>query len=151
MLIRLQLMVPNNNLLSAESYNQMFTMHGTTMIFLGVMPLSAAFFNYMVPLMIGARDVAFPRLNAFSYWTFFAGRPADQPRWLPFFAPEGYHGIGQAPGVGWFGYATADLQGLQPRPRPRLLDRRPAVARRRLGRRRAELHRHDHQPARARA
>jgi cytochrome c oxidase subunit 1 len=54
-------------------YNQLFTMHGTTMIFLGVMPLSAAFFNFLVPLQVGARDVAFPRLNAFSLWTFVFG------------------------------------------------------------------------------
>src|SRR6478752_6624397 len=73
LLIRLQLMVPNNTLLTAEQYNTMFTMHGTTMIFLAVMPLSAAFFNYIMPLQIGARDVAFPRLNAFSYWTFLVG------------------------------------------------------------------------------
>src|SRR5882724_3928603 len=73
LLIRLQLMVPNNNLLTAQQYNTMFTMHGTTMIFLAVMPLSAAFFNFIMPLQIGARDVAFPRLNAFSVWTFVVG------------------------------------------------------------------------------
>ena len=55
-------------------YNQIFTMHGITMVFLVVMPLSAAFFNYLIPLMIGARDVAFPRLNAFSYWAFLFAR-----------------------------------------------------------------------------
>ena len=54
-------------------YNQLFTMHGTTMIFLAIMPLSAAFFNFLIPLQIGARDVAFPRLNAFSYWVFLFG------------------------------------------------------------------------------
>jgi len=54
---------------SAETYNQLFTMHGTTMIFLALMPLGASFFNYIVPLQIGARDVAFPRLNGFSYWS----------------------------------------------------------------------------------
>ena len=54
--------------MNAAQYNQIFTMHGLTMIFLFVMPMSAAFFNYLIPLMIGARDVAFPRLNAFSYW-----------------------------------------------------------------------------------
>ena len=67
LLIRLQLAQPNGHLVSAETYNQLFTMHGTTMIFLALMPLSASFFNYVVPLQIGARDVAFPRLNAFSY------------------------------------------------------------------------------------
>ena len=106
LLIRLQLMVPNNTLLTAEAYNQMFTMHGTTMIFLAVMPLSAAFFNYMVPLQIGARDVAFPRLNAFSFWTFLAGAVLLNLSWMPFLAPAGYDGVGQAPAVGWFGYAN---------------------------------------------
>ena len=73
LLIRIQLAGPNRHLLSAEAYNQLFTMHGTTMIFLGIMPLSAAFFNYLIPLQIGARDVAFPRLNAFSYWIYLFG------------------------------------------------------------------------------
>src|SRR5580658_5228135 len=66
LLIRIQLIVPNNHFLSAQQYNEMFTMHATTMIFLAIMPLSAAFFNFIMPLQIGARDVAFPRLNAFS-------------------------------------------------------------------------------------
>src|SRR5688572_24184163 len=70
LLIRAQLHNPNGTVLTAEQYNMLFTMHGTTMIFLGIMPLSAAFFNYLIPLQIGARDVAFPRLNAFSYWVF---------------------------------------------------------------------------------
>ncbi|HTH47614.1 MAG TPA: cbb3-type cytochrome c oxidase subunit I, partial [Candidatus Limnocylindria bacterium] len=73
LLIRTQLMVPNNDLLTAQQYNTLFTMHGTTMIFLAIMPMSAAFFNIIMPLQIGARDVAFPRLNAFSLWTFVAG------------------------------------------------------------------------------
>ena len=66
-LIRVQLSGSNADIISPEVYNQLFTMHGTTMIFLAIMPLSAAFFNYIIPLQIGARDVAFPRLNAFSY------------------------------------------------------------------------------------
>src|SRR5438093_3848161 len=73
LLIRTQLARPNGHVLTAAQYNQLFTMHGITMIFLVVMPLGAAFFNYMIPLMIGARDVAFPRLNAFSYWIFLFG------------------------------------------------------------------------------
>ena len=72
-IIRLQLAHSQNDLVSADAFNQLFTMHGTTMVFLAVMPLSAAFFNYIVPLQIGARDVAFPRLNAFSYWVFLFG------------------------------------------------------------------------------
>ena len=73
LLLRIQLGTPNNTFLDPETYNQLFTMHGTTMIFLAIMPLSAAFFNYIIPLQIGARDVAFPRLNAFSYWVFLLG------------------------------------------------------------------------------
>ena len=72
-LIRLQLAGPDGTVLSADYYNQMFTMHATTMVFLFVMPASAAFMNYLIPLMIGARDVAFPRLNALSWWIFFFG------------------------------------------------------------------------------
>ena len=73
LLIRIQLGAPDNTFLTPEKYNQLFTMHGTTMIFLFVVPMSAGFGNYFVPLMIGARDMAFPRLNAFSYWLFLFG------------------------------------------------------------------------------
>ena len=73
LMMRLQLGVANNNLIAPEVYNQLFTMHGTTMIFLFVVPMMAGLGNYFVPLMIGARDVAFPRLNALSYWLFLAG------------------------------------------------------------------------------
>ncbi len=93
--IRLQLARPDQNLISAETYNEFFTMHGITMIFLVVMPLSAAFFNYLIPLQIGARDVAFPRLNAFSYWVFLSGGLFIYSSFL----------LGGAPNGGWFGYA----------------------------------------------
>ena len=73
LLMRLQLARPENTFLSPDTYNQIFTMHGTTMIFLAVMPLAAGFGNYLIPLMIGARDMAFPKLNALSYWTFLFG------------------------------------------------------------------------------
>ena len=73
LLMRTQLAVPDNTLLTPETYNQIFTMHGTTMIFLVVVPVWAGFANYLLPLMIGARDVAFPRLNAWSYWMFLFG------------------------------------------------------------------------------
>jgi cytochrome c oxidase subunit 1 len=96
LLIRWQLATPENNFLSPEAYNQLFTMHGTTMIFLGVMPLSAMFFNYLIPLQIGARDVAFPRLNAFSYWVFILGGLFLNFSFL----------INAAPDAGWFGYAN---------------------------------------------
>ncbi len=92
--LRMQLQGPNGRLVSAEMYNMLFTMHGTTMIFLVVMPLSAAFFNLLIPLQIGARDVAFPRLNAFSYWVYLFGSIFMNVSWL----------IGQAPDGGWFGY-----------------------------------------------
>ncbi len=95
LLIRAQLVGPDGTLLNADQYNQIFTMHGITMIFLFVMPMSAAFFNYMIPLMIGARDVAFPRLNAYSYWAFAAG---GLFLYSSFF-------LGGAPNGGWFGYA----------------------------------------------
>ncbi|MEC8333929.1 MAG: cbb3-type cytochrome c oxidase subunit I, partial [Actinomycetota bacterium] len=71
--MRLQLSRPGNSILSAETYNQVFTMHGVIMIFLAAIPLGAAFANYLIPLQIGARDVAFPRLNAFSFWVFLGG------------------------------------------------------------------------------
>src|ERR1700710_492444 len=73
LLLRIQLGVPENTFLSPEKYNQIFTMHGTTMIFLVVVPVWAGFANYLLPLMIGARDVAFPRINAWSYWMFLFG------------------------------------------------------------------------------
>jgi cytochrome c oxidase subunit 1 len=93
--IRLQLAQPNGTVLSAEAYNQFFTMHGLTMIFLVVMPMGVGLMNYLVPLQIGARDVAFPRLNAFSYWTFLVGGIFLYSSFLTGGAPDG----------GWFGYA----------------------------------------------
>ena len=95
LLMRLQLATANASVVSPEVYNQMFTMHGTTMIFLVVMPMGAAFFNFIIPLLIGARDVAFPRLNAFSYWTFLFGAILLNVSFL----------TGGAPSVGWFAYA----------------------------------------------
>ena len=73
LMIRLQLGAPNNTLVTPTTYNQLFTMHGTTMIFLFVVPMMAGLANYFVPLMIGARDMAFPKLNALSYWLLLAG------------------------------------------------------------------------------
>ncbi len=94
LLMRIQLAVPNNHFLSPETFNALFTMHGTTMIFFVAMPLLTGFTVYLVPLMIGARDVAFPRLNAMSFWlTLFAGLML----YFSFFA-------GGAPSAGWFSY-----------------------------------------------
>ena len=96
LLLRIQLMKPENTFIGPDVFNQLFTMHGTTMIFLAIMPLSASFFNYMIPLMIGARDVAFPRLNAFSYWVFLFGAIFLNLSFV----------LGGAPDVGWFGYSN---------------------------------------------
>jgi cytochrome c oxidase subunit 1 len=103
LLLRVQLGSPDNTFLSAEAYNQVFTMHGTTMIFLVVMPLSAGLANFLLPIMVGARDVAFPRLNAFGFWTFLAG---GLFMYTSFF-------LGGAPNGGWFGYAplTRNMPG----------------------------------------
>ena len=95
LLIRLQLAQPDGTILSADKYNQMFTMHATTMVFLFVMPMAAAFANYMMPLQIGARDVAFPRLNALSFWTFIFGGIFINTSWI----------LGGAADGGWFMYA----------------------------------------------
>tara|TARA_B100001123_G_scaffold443850_2_gene591066 strand:- start:2817 stop:4652 length:1836 start_codon:yes stop_codon:yes gene_type:complete len=95
LLMRAQLAKSELEIISPEVYNQLFTMHGTTMIFLAIMPMGAAFFNFVIPLQIGARDVAFPRLNAFSYWTFLAGAIMLNGSWF----------LGGAPNAGWFGYA----------------------------------------------
>src|SRR5688500_12639927 len=73
MVMRTQLAVPENTFLTPEKYNQVMTLHGSTMIFLVIVPVWAGFANYMLPLMIGARDVAFPRVNAWSYWMFLFG------------------------------------------------------------------------------
>jgi cytochrome c oxidase subunit I len=106
LLIRTQLLRPNLGVVSAETYNALFTMHGTTMIFLAVMPLNAAFFNYLIPLMIGARDVAFPRLNALSYWIFLAGGLFLNASFL----------VGTPPDAGWFGYANLTTRPFSPGP-----------------------------------
>jgi cytochrome c oxidase subunit 1 len=96
LIIRLQLFSPENNLITPETYNQLFTMHGTTMIFLVAMPQAVAFFNYIVPLQIGARDVAFPRLNALSYWIYLFGGIYLNTSWF----------VGAAPNTSWVGYAN---------------------------------------------
>src|SRR5437764_6941531 len=95
MLIRTQLAVPNGHVLTPEIYNQIFTMHGVTMIFLFVIPMLTGFGNYIVPLMIGARDMAFPRINAFGYWVVLFGGLFLNISFL----------FGQAPNAGWFNYA----------------------------------------------
>ena len=100
LLVRIQLAQPNGEVLSADAYNQLFTMHGLTMVFLVVMPIAAAFTNYFLPILLGARDVAFPRLNAFSYWLFlFSGIMI----YTSFF-------VGGAPDGAWVGYSPLATQ-----------------------------------------
>jgi cytochrome c oxidase subunit 1 len=111
LLIRVQLARPENSFLSPDQYNRVFTMHGTTMVFLVVMPMSAAFFNLLVPLMIGARDVAFPRLNAFSFWVFLFGGIFMN---LSFFTGNILKGDIGGPDAGWFGYAPLSLNQFSP-------------------------------------
>ena len=96
LMLRMQLSRPELDIVSPEVYTQLFTMHALGMIFLAIMPLTAAFFNFNIPLMIGARDVAFPRLNAFSYWTFLGGGILLNSGWF----------LGGSPNSGWFAYAN---------------------------------------------
>jgi cytochrome c oxidase subunit I len=100
--IRMQLAFPNNHVVGPETFNRLFTMHGTTMVFLVGMPFIAGFSNYLVPLMIGARDMAFPRLNAFGYWIFLFG---GLLLYFSYIGGGGLSGHGSAPDVGWFAYA----------------------------------------------
>src|SRR5271154_3389512 len=101
-IMRIQLMVPHNHFVTPQVFNRMFTMHGTTMIFFVAMPILFGFANYLTPLMIGARDMAFPRLNAFSFWmTAFGGLLL----YFSFIGGDGLYGAGNAPDVGWFAYA----------------------------------------------
>jgi cytochrome c oxidase subunit I len=100
--MRIQLIVPHNDFVSPQVFNRMFTMHGTTMIFFVAMPILFGFANYLIPLMIGARDMAFPRLNAFSFWmTAFGGLLL----YASLVGAYGLYGAGNAPDVGWFAYA----------------------------------------------
>jgi len=101
-IMRIQLIVPHNHFVSPQTFNRMFTMHGTTMIFFVAMPVLFGFGNYLIPLMIGARDMAFPRLNAWSFWlTAFGGLLL----YFSFVGGNGLYGAGSAPDVGWFAYA----------------------------------------------
>jgi cytochrome c oxidase subunit 1 len=115
LVIRAQLAQPEGHVVSAETYNQLFTMHGTTMIFLALMPLSASLFNFIIPLQIGARDVAFPRLNAFSYWVFLLGGLLLNASWV---VGPLYHAgqLNVAPDAGWFGYANLTERQFSPGP-----------------------------------
>ena len=106
MVMRAQLSLPNLKLLTPDAYNQVFTMHGTTMIFLGVMPVLTGFGVYLIPLMIGAEDMAFPRLSAFAFWLQVAG---GLLLYLGF-------ATGNAPNAGWFSYAPLSEKPYSPGP-----------------------------------
>jgi len=100
--MRLQLIRPHNDFVSPQVFNRMFTMHGTTMIFFVAMPMVFGCANYLIPLMIGARDMAFPRLNAFSFWLMAFG---GLLLYFSLVGANGLYGAGNAPDVGWFAYA----------------------------------------------
>ena len=111
LVIRIQLMYPHNDFVSPQVFNRMFTMHGTTMIFFFAMPILFGFGNYLVPLMIGARDMAFPRLNAFSFWlSAFSGLLL----YFSFLGGSGLYGAGSAPDVGWWAYAPLTARAFSP-------------------------------------
>jgi cytochrome c oxidase subunit 1 len=110
-IMRAQLAVANNHLVSPQTFNRMFTMHGTTMIFFAAMPIVFGIANYLVPLMVGARDMAFPRLNAFSFWMSALGGII---LYFSFLGGNGLYGAGTAPDVGWFAYAPLTAQAFSP-------------------------------------
>jgi len=109
--MRIQLAIPHNHFVSPQAFNELFTMHGTTMVFLVGMPLLFGFANYMVPLMIGARDMAFPRLNAWSFWMSALGGII---LYFSFIGGNGLYGAGGAPDVGWFAYAPLTARAFSP-------------------------------------
>jgi cytochrome c oxidase subunit 1 len=101
-MMRWQLAWPGQAILTPEAYNRLFTMHGTTMVFFVGMPVLFGTANFLIPLMIGARDLAFPRLNAFGFWLFLFGSIL---LYFSYFGGQGLYGMGSAPDVGWFAYA----------------------------------------------
>jgi cytochrome c oxidase subunit I len=110
-IIRVQLMRAHNDFVSPQVFNRMFTMHGTTMIFFVAMPMLFGFANYLIPLMIGARDMAFPRLNAFGFWLTALG---GFLLYFSFLGGGGLYGAGNAPDVGWFAYAPLTSRAFSP-------------------------------------
>jgi cytochrome c oxidase subunit I len=111
LLMRVQLALPNNHFISPQVFNQLFTMHGTTMVFFVGMPILFGFGNYLIPLMIGARDMAFPRLNAFGFWiSAFGGLLL----YFSYLGAPGLSGAGSAPDVGWWAYAPLTAHAFSP-------------------------------------
>jgi len=109
--IRWQLAAAGNTVVSPQVFNRLFTVHGTTMIFFVGIPIVFGFANYLVPLMIGARDLAFPRLNAFGFWAFLFGGAL---LYFSFLGGDGLYGAGSAPDVGWFAYAPLTGRAFSP-------------------------------------
>jgi len=109
--MRWQLAAAGKTAVSPEVFNRLFTMHGTTMVFLAGIPIVFGFANYLVPLMIGARDLAFPRLNAFGFWAFLFGGVL---LYFSFLGGDGLYGAGSAPDVGWFAYAPLTARAFSP-------------------------------------
>src|SRR6266851_461848 len=110
-LMRLQLAKPGLALVPPDTFNRLFTVHGTTMVFLVGIPIVFGFANYLVPLMVGARDLAFPRLNAFGFWAFLFG---GLLLYFSFLGGDGLYGAGSAPSVGWFAYAPLTARAFSP-------------------------------------
>lgn len=106
LLMRIQLMFPDNSFIVGDTFNQLFTMHGTTMLFLVALPILFGFMNFVVPLQIGARDVAFPFVNNLGFWLFISGGLLLNLSWL----------FGGAPDAGWTNYATLALKDYSPGP-----------------------------------
>src|SRR6202167_182406 len=111
MTIRLQLAFPDGNVVPPQVFNRLMTMHGTAMVFLVGMPILTGFFNYLVPLMVGARDLAFPRLNAFGFWLWLFG---SLLLYFSYLAGDGLYGAGSAPDVGWVAYAPLTARVFSP-------------------------------------
>ena len=109
--MRWQLAAAGKTTVSPEVFNRLFTMHGTTMVFLVGIPIVFGFANYLVPLMVGARDLAFPRLNAFGFWAFLFG---GLLLYFSFLGGDGLYGAGSAPSVGWFAYAPLTARAFSP-------------------------------------
>src|SRR5438132_2831532 len=109
--IRWQLAIAGNTVVSPQVFNRLFTVHGTTMVFLVGIPIVFGFANYLVPLMIGAQDLAFPRLNAFGFWVFLFGAVL---LYFSFLGGDGLYGAGSAPAVGWFAYAPLTGRAFTP-------------------------------------
>src|SRR5262245_18215330 len=110
-LMRVQLAWPGLTVVPADTFNRVFTLHGTALVFLLRIPIVFGFGNYLVPLMIGARDLAFPRLNAFGFWVLLFGGVL---LYFNFIGGDGLYGAGSAPAIGWFAYAPLSERAFTP-------------------------------------